>query len=202
MCVDSSLVIDHLFAKFTGENVCIAFAYCDYGNQEQQSTRNMIGGLLKQAITACNNVTEAIINPLLKIKIDRKNLELNDAFEALSKVLESFEKTYLCIDALDECSEKHQKEIIRYINQLSMLSSTDSTVVPVKIFFTGRPHIKDYFNADSSTSPPGPLSITLIANSNDIAEYVKQMLDTDIRGMDDEFKREIVAKIVAASNGM
>lgn len=44
--------------------------------------------------------------------------------------------------------------------------------------------------------------MTLIANSNDIAEYVKQKLDTDIRGMDDEFKREIVAKIVAASNGM
>lgn len=143
MCVDSSLVIDHLSAKSTGENVCVAFAYCDYGNQEQQSMRNMIGGPFKQVITASNNVTEEIINPLLKINKDRKNLELNDAFEPLLKVLKSFKKTYVCIDALDECSEKHRKEIICYINQLSTLSFTDSTAVPVKIFFTGRPHIKN-----------------------------------------------------------
>ncbi|KAI5818433.1 hypothetical protein BZA77DRAFT_243662 [Pyronema omphalodes] len=63
----SSLVIDHLFS-FTGDKAFVAYIYCDYQDREEQTAVNMIGGLLKQAITASQTASPDAIEPLLKKK--------------------------------------------------------------------------------------------------------------------------------------
>jgi hypothetical protein len=61
VCDDSSLVIDHLSSSFSNKNMFIAAVYCDYRDRKQQTAVNMIGGLLKQAITASKQGSRDIV---------------------------------------------------------------------------------------------------------------------------------------------
>lgn len=198
--VYSSLVIDHLSSAIATEKVCVAFIYCDYREQKQQSAENMTEGILKQAITAANTVPEELV----KRKAERKGaLELKDAVQALSRTLRSFDRTYLCIEALDERLEEHRYEFIRCLNELG---ASDSNHPPfIRIFLTGRPLIKNEVNSHPSVvaNPRTLVSMLLEANTGDIAAYVthKISMHTRVR-MDEDFKRQIVAEITAASQGM
>jgi hypothetical protein len=197
----SSLVVDHLSTTFAGENVFVAFLYCDYRDREQQSAVNLIGGLLKQALVSAKKAPEEIIGSLSKVKKERKSLELSDTCQALSLTLQTFDRVYLCIDALDECDEGHRGCFIDCIQELVTADIINSQ--PIKLFFTARPQIKDYIVTRPSISSLNPLSMTLEANSGDIATYVTDKLEKDTRvKMEDEFKRTIVAEIVASSEGM
>lgn len=197
----SSLVIDHLSTKFTGENVFVAFLYCDYRDREQQSAVNLIGGLLKQALVPAKKALEEIIGSLRKVKKDRKNLQLSHIRQALSLTLQTFDRVYLCIDALDECDEGERGCFIDCIKELLPADIINSQ--PIKLFFTARPQVKDYIVTRPSISSLDSLSVTLEANSGDIAAYVTYKLEKDSRvKMEDEFKRTIVAEIVANSEGI
>lgn len=101
--LNSSQVIDHLASKLADKNVCVAYIYCDYQEHRQQSTFNMVGSLLRQAIVASykSHDNEAVIRNLSEKKEQRQKLSSDEALKALANILENFDKTYICIDALD-----------------------------------------------------------------------------------------------------
>jgi hypothetical protein len=86
----------------------------------------------------------------------------------------------------------------------STLFTSDPNQLPViKLFFTGRPQIKDYINSHPAIGVPRPSSMVLEASEKDIAAYVnyKIAMDTKVT-MDEDFKQEIVAEILAGSQGI
>ncbi|KAI5816207.1 hypothetical protein BZA77DRAFT_344472 [Pyronema omphalodes] len=197
----SSLVIDHL-SGFAGSKTYVAFIYCDYREAKEQTPVNMIGGLLKQAITASKGVPTDIIETLLKKKKDQQAIEVKDAVHSLSRLLKGFDKTYICIDALDECNETDRRQLIQYLVELSS-SSDDNESRPIRLFFTGRPPMENYVISHTSVEPEIPFMVKLQASTEDITAYIAHKIDEDKTiDMDDGFKKYIVEEIVSASKGM
>jgi type II secretory pathway predicted ATPase ExeA len=198
----SSIVIDHLSSKFANDTICIAYVYCDYRDNEKQSALNMIGSLLKQAMVVSRTICDDFIDSFLEKKKKQMNVEIDDALQALSKILQRFKMTYICVDALDGCLEEHRWNLIRRLKGLATYNPEHP--VGILLFFTGRPQIKDYINLHPDIGANGSVSIKFEATSDDIAAYIQHRLemDSNSRIMDDEFKKLIVAEIVATSQGM
>ncbi|KAI5808432.1 hypothetical protein BZA77DRAFT_348101 [Pyronema omphalodes] len=173
------------FISVTGDETCVAFIYCDYCNRNVQTATNMIGELLKQAITASKKSSRDTIQRLLK------------------KKKEGFEKTYICIDALDECNEADRRQLIQYLVELSSPSDNDDDYPPIRLFFTGRPTMEQYVTSHASIAPTIPLTVKLEASTEDIAAYIAHKICEDHKfEMDDDLKNEIAEKIVSTSQGM
>lgn len=114
----------------------------------------MVIGLLRQALTMAKKVPDDVMDALLRMKKDGKDLDLDSALLFLSTTLRTFDKTYLCIDALDECTDDHRWNLIHTFQGLVV---HDPTQLPLfRFFFTGRPHMKNYIsshlNVGSDTS--------------------------------------------------
>jgi hypothetical protein len=124
---------------------------------------------------------------------------------ALSRLLHGFDKTYICIDALDECNEEHRLDLIRCLAELSSSQPDSTNFLPIRLFVTSRPPIAEYIKSHTYTALDSkiPLFATLEANTDDIATYIAHKIDEDKRvKMDDSFKKQIIAEIVSASQGM
>jgi hypothetical protein len=164
----------------------------------------MIGGLLKQAIIASKQGCRDVIQNFLDEKENRGKIQLSDAVHALSRLLHGFDESYICIDALDECTEEHRWDLIQCLAGLSSSSDRTNLLRPIRLFFTGQPPMEEYVKSHTAVDPEIPLmAVKLEANTEDIAAYVAHKIDMDkgVR-MKDDFKKHIVAEIVSASQRM
>jgi hypothetical protein len=81
-------VIDQLSAKATSEHACVLFLYCDYRDERQQTTVNLIGALFKQAIRLNPATSDAIIEELHEMmKKENEVLKADAATKFLIKAL-------------------------------------------------------------------------------------------------------------------
>jgi hypothetical protein len=181
--------------KFQGQNVAIVCLYCDYRDRENQVPVNMMGSILRQLVTELPAIPEEIIQTF-QTKKQRKceRLELSDASRFLSLVLNSFDWTFVCIDALDECEGGHRGPFLRSLKQLSESS--------MKLFITGRPHVQDELNKFLHLKSPQPLQI--MAHGDDIKKYVASKIadDPNEHAMNEKLKGEIQMAIANRSQGM
>ncbi|KAI5816856.1 hypothetical protein BZA77DRAFT_343876 [Pyronema omphalodes] len=190
------------FISFIGDTTCVAFIYCDYRDRKQQTAVNLIGGLLKQVITASQIGSSDTIQAFLKKKKGHQAMEIQDAVSALSGLIRGFDKTYICIDALDECNETDRRQLVHYLSEVSSLSDQNN-MLPVRLFFTGRPSMERYVSSHTSIEPKIPLMVKLEARTEDIAAYIAHRLSEDKTvGMNDDFKEEIIKEIISASQKM
>jgi hypothetical protein len=202
--VSSSLVIVHIECE---DDVCVTWLYCDYGDLNTQTPANMIGALVRQAVIklyCAGTLSYKAIYLLLAKKRRKKPLDLKEAINSLMDVLGQFPRSYICVDALDECSDEGRRSLLESLRTLSIgFGSTTS----IRIFITARHHIGDHVNRyligeSGATFEP----MYLKANQNDIEKFVRYEIENDINGhgihMDEEFKDMVVSKIVGTSNGM
>lgn len=78
----SSLVIDELAlrSRKAGAKVGLAYVYCDYRDQAQQTAKNIVGGILKQLFAALPLLPPEMITMYeQKSKQERRSFELLDA---------------------------------------------------------------------------------------------------------------------------
>ena len=100
----------------------------------------------------------------------------------------SKERTFICIDALDECVPEHRAKLIDSLGQI--LEKSPAT----RIFVTGRPHIQPEMTrrlAGRVTSLP------ISTKRDDIIRYLHSRLEEDIipDAMDSSLEAEILKKI-------
>jgi hypothetical protein len=110
--------------------------------------------------------------------------------------LGDFDRGFICIDALDECSEEHKSKFLRWVAEV-----VKDLKGRVRLFITGRPNMKSLVD---KFLPSLHTAMTLEASDNDIRAFVFNELemDVDYDEMDDGFKKEIVDAIVRTAEGM
>lgn len=125
-----SLVIEHLSQYELSDRTAFCFVYCNY--KEPQDTATYVRALIKQ-LQRCT----VEIHPELATYFhnDRKPgyVELQLVLQQLS---ERFEKVFLVVDALDECSPEQRGEILKVLQGL--VSPRTSHACHVKLFITSR----------------------------------------------------------------
>ena len=173
-----------------GENVTVVCVYCDFQDQERQTAANIIGALTKQLVNALEMVPTEIEEAFKRAEreVGGRGLQVSETVRLLRGALASVERTFICIDALDECPEKHLSELLTSLHTVSQVSPG------VRLFITGRPHIR---SAVEKYLPECVQVIPFSPNSEDIREYLEMKLkhDLDSEEMSPALKADIMKRI-------
>lgn len=120
-------------------------------------------------------------------------LQLEDIEQALQFVCADFDHTFLIIDALDECDKEERKILLRTLSGLQKKST-------VRLFLTSRPQLDDEIRrAFGETS-----RFEIGAAESDLAAYLSMKIDDsdNVDVIDEDFKAEIIAKVVQGARQM
>ena len=182
-------MIDNLCDQARGQSAAVACFYFDFAAQQEQSSTSMLGTLLKQLLVGMREVPEEIVQAYE----DQKNLiggrrpRLPDIVKML-QTISSTKRTFICIDALDECVPEHRTKLLDSLNKI--LQKSPAT----RIFVTGRPHIKPDITRRLTG---GVTSLPISTKRDDIIRYLRSRLEEDTisDAMDCSLETEILKKI-------
>ena len=181
----SSLVIDSLYDEPGEEDIAVAAFYCDFRNQQEQTTADITGAILKQLVAreeALGHVKVAFQKA--KRELGGRGLRLPDMVRMLKQAITTLPQVFICIDALDECLPKNLPELLESLKDILQQSPR------TRIFVTGRPHIEAeilrYFTI-VVTVPVSP-------STHEIKRYLERKLEIDI--MRDEMSDALRADIL------
>ena len=181
--------MDRLGDRAEGQGVTVAGFYFDYVAQKEQSPANMLGAVLKQIVSGLEEVPEEIVQAYegQKQVIGGRAPQLAHIVKMLRNTV-SAKRTFICIDALDECVAGYRVKILDSLNQV--LQSSPST----RMFVTGRPHIEA--EVGKRLSGRGT-AIRITPQRHDIIGYLHSRLDEDTTpdAMDGNLKADILKKI-------
>ncbi|PUU75154.1 EAP30/Vps36 family-domain-containing protein [Tuber borchii] len=166
----SSLVIDNLCDQARGQNAAVACFYFVAAQREQSST-SMLGALLNR----------------LKLVIGGKGPQLSDIVKML-RTTSSEKRTFICIDALDECAAEYRVKVLNSLNQI--LHSSPGT----RMFVAGRPYFKREIEKHSSGRVT---ALRITARRGDIITYLQSRLDEDTTpdAIESSLEADILKKI-------
>jgi len=194
--ISSSLVIDTLCPKARERKFRVFYLYCNY--REELSAADLIAGLLKKVVAGLDGTPEKVSQEFEGSEVpgsDRMRPLLPDVEDTLGTVLASFERAFICIDALDELPQKQIPQLLDSLAKLILLSSK------IRLFLTGRPPIRREIGRWFGK---GAQILSIRAKEEDIKKYITRRLDQDPNPdvMDSELKSEIVEILPQKASGM
>ena len=167
-----------------GKDGAVVALYCDFHAQQEQSTTNMLGSMLRQ-LASRGEIPGYIWNAFWEAEkeFSGRGLQLSEMVDMLKKTIRSVPRLFICIDALDECTPKRRRELLESLRQIVRVSPG------ARVFFTGRPHIDDEIAGYFSKV----LRIRISPTHGDIMNYLQMKLKSDIdpHAMDDELRVDI-----------
>ena len=185
----SSLVVDRLCDRAGGQNTAVTCFYFDFAARKEQSVTNMLGSLLKQIVGGMANVPEEISRAFQeqKMAIGGRGPRLPDIVKMLQTITTSL-RTFVCIDALDECAAVHRVKLLDSLKQI--LEKSPHT----RIFIIGRPHVQAEVEKRLAARV---ISVSVGPARNDIIGYLRVRLDEDETpdAMDESLAADIMEKI-------
>jgi len=167
----------------------VACFYYDFASREAQSPINMLGSLLKQLLSGLGAIPAEIVQKFRSQKkaIGGRRLQLPDIVKMCAAVT-SLQRTFICVDALDECVPRHQLEVLGALGQI-LRGSPDT-----RIFMTGRSHIRGVVERGLGGRTT---SVLISSREDDIVTYLRARLGKDTTpGAMDSFLETDIMKII------
>ena len=149
----------------------------------------MLGALLKQVVGGLDKIPEDIMREFAEQKkvIGGRSLRLDQIVKMLV-VATSSKRTFICVDAVDECAVRDRAKILTSLGEIIQKSPA------TRVFLTGRPHVR----IEVETRLPGGLAAVPVSPwKDDIVHYIRKRLEEDPSPdeMDESLESEIVKKI-------
>jgi len=183
------VVVDYLCDQVIGQDLAVACFYYDFASREAQSPINMLGSLLKQLLSGLGAIPVEIVQKFRgqKKAIGGRRLQLPDIVKMCAAVA-SLQRTFICVDALDECVPRHRLEVLGALGQI--LRGSPNT----RIFMTGRSHIRGVIERALGGETT---SVSIVSRENDIITYLRARLgqDTTPEAMDSFLENDIMKSI-------
>ena len=184
----SSLVIDTLCDHAREESLAVAWLYCDYLSQQEQTVINIMGAILKQLVAGreiLKDIREAYQEAK---KIGGRRPLLVDLMRMLRIAIAPLPQVFICVDALDECLLRNLQELLELLRDIVRESSS------TRIFLTGRPHIRKDIQRYFAKAVVTPIS----PNTDDIRNYLEMRLSRDPEpdAMSNDLRADIVRVIL------
>ena len=183
------MVVDYLCDQVTEQDMTVACFYYDFASREAQSPANMLGSLLKQLLSGLGAIPAEIVQKFRgqKKAIGGRRLQLPDIVKMCAAVT-SLQRTFICVDALDECAPRHRLEVLDALGQI--LRGSPNT----RMFMTGRSHIRGVVERGLGG---GTISISIKSREDDIVTYLRARLrnDTTPEAMDSVLENDIMKSI-------
>jgi len=182
-------VIDRLCDQARGKHLAVAWMYCDYLAQQEQTVINIMGAILKQLVGR-----REIPKDLREAFREGRRPLLPDLVRILQIAIASLSQAFICIDALDEFLPNDLPELLESLSNIVRESPR------TRIFLTGRPLVKEtiqrYFTK--------VVAILISPNQGEVRNYVEMRLDRDDEpeAMDKDLRADIVKMILDKMSDM
>ena len=190
----TSIIVEHLQITFRNDlSIGIAYLYCNFRQQQEQKPANLLASLLKQLVQEQLSVPESVKSLYERHKDKRTRPSFDEISNVLYSVVAGYSKTFIIIDALDECqaSDGSRKRLLSEIFNLQ-------TKTGVNLFATSR------FIPDIIKEFEGSISLEIRANDEDVRSYIEghisRLPSCVTRSRD--LQGEIKAQITKAVDGM
>lgn len=175
-----------------------AFFYCDRNEAKRAQPLSILQSFVRQLSTTASNPKLMQIQLRNACKTAREkgtSFRSDQCRELILASLNSYDKTILVIDALDECDPALRDEIIDALNSFLIESRK-----PVKIFISSRPDPDIKSQLESSPN----VGISATDNQDDIKKYLDLELDKLAKNASflKSVKSSIIDKLLERCQGM
>jgi len=193
-CDGSSLVIDKLCDEAVEGDPTVVCFYFDFAARNEQSPVNMLGSLLRQCVSGREGIPEMIARNFQKEKmsIGGRGLQVSGIVK-MFQTIATTRRTFICVDALDECVPDHRMMVLESLGQI-MRGSPDT-----RIFMTGRSHVRSEVERELG----GVATFILIRATDDgVVRFLREKLrkDTIPNLMSSTLEGDIMKSIPAISS--
>jgi len=190
----TSIVVEELSTRIQGDcSIAIAYIYCNFKRQDEQSSEHLLAALLKQLAQGRHHLSESVKALYERCKAEKAQPSVDDISTVLQSVAAEYSRVFILIDALDEC-QVNNGCLANLLSHISVLQSECS----VNFFATSRfiPDITDRFERD--------VRLEIRANKQDVQRYVEGHIHELLRFVqrDPDLQQEISSEIVKAIDGM
>jgi len=184
----TSIVVEHLQAKFRNDpSIGIAYIYCNFRRQQEQNAADLLASLLKQLIQR-QPLPENVTSLYRRHNDERTRPSFDEISKVLHSVVADYSKTFIIIDALDEC------QVSRLLSEVFNLQAKTNA----SLFATSRfiPEIMKKFD--------GSISLEIRASDEDVQRYLDghmSQLPSCVQRSHD-LQEEIKTEIINTIDGM
>ena len=192
-CNDSSLVIDKLCDEAVEGDPIVACFYFDFAARNEQSPVNMLGSLLRQIVSGEGEIPEVINRDFRKEKrvIGGRGLQVSGILKTFQTIAAA-RRTFICVDALDECVPEHRIVILESLRQILQGSPN------IRILMTGRPHVRSEVEKELG----GATFLFIRATEDGVVRFLRERLvkDTARTIMSSTLEGDIMRSLPAISS--
>jgi len=193
-CDLSSLVIDKLCDEAIGRDIAVTCFYFDYAARKEQLPIHMLGSLLRQLANRCERIPDVIVQEFQNQKklIGGRGLQISEILNMFQTIATTM-RTFICIDALDECPPEHRVVVLDSLGRI--LRGSPNT----RIFMTGRYHVRREIERRFGE---GAIFISIAPAEDDVVKYLHERLqnDTAPEVMNNTLEADILKSIPEASS--
>jgi Cdc6-like AAA superfamily ATPase len=190
----TSIVVEELSERFQDESSSVvAYIYCNFKRQEEQTFEDLLASLLKQLAQARPSLPQSVRSLYDRCRSMKAQASIDDMSMALQSVAAEYSRVFILVDALDECQVNDGCRA-KLLSQLLQLQSKCG----VNLFATSR------FISDITEKFERALRLEIRASKQDVERYVEGHIDELPRFVqrDQSLQQEICSEIVKAVDGM
>ena len=152
-------------------DTAVACFYFDFAARTEQSPVNMLGSLLRQHVSGLEGIPEAVVQSFRNQKkvIGGRGLQVSGILK-MFQTITATKRTFICVDALDECVPENRVLILESLGQIARES------LDTRILLTGRSHVR----SEVERKLGGAADFLLIVPTGDgIIGYLREKLKND-----------------------
>jgi hypothetical protein len=186
----AAISIDHLCRMAGSDNIGVAYLFCDYKAQADQSALSLLAALLKQLVQSRTDIAAPVTQMYDGHSKRKSRPSLDEIFAALQSVCSNYPTVYIVVDALDECADR-DGDRGRLIDKLCDLQARTD----VRLLFTSR-----FVSEITQKFHSNPL-LEVRASEEDVRRFVEGQMSR-LPKYDEQLKVTIEDRIVEAVDGM
>ncbi|KAH0528099.1 hypothetical protein TsFJ059_003003 [Trichoderma semiorbis] len=187
----TAIVVNHLLTHFQGHpKIGFAYIYCNFRQQNEQTAIRLLTNLLKQLSQGQLHLPKTVKDLFDKHKETRTQPSLGEVTAALQAITESYSRSFIVVDALDECQELGQLGFLDGVFNLQ-------TKTGVNILATSR------FSESIKKQFGGCPTVEISATDGDILTYLNGQISLRRSNMiNGDLQDKISTQLTKASGGM
>ncbi|RDW57292.1 hypothetical protein BP5796_12742 [Coleophoma crateriformis] len=190
----TAIVVDELVTRFNGNSsIGIAYLYCNFRRQHEQSIENLLVSLLKQLTECLPSLPDTVKDLYNRHKTKRTRPTLEELSISLQTVASLYARVFVFIDALGECQFSNKSRTI-FLAELFSLQAR----YKVNLFVTSRfiPEITEKFL--------GTLVLKIRASEDDVRRYLESHMSNlpSFIQRNRSLQAEVQGQIVKVVDGM
>jgi Cdc6-like AAA superfamily ATPase len=193
--LSSSLIVDHLRERHRDADSVVAYYYCSWDDAQLQTPVHFASTLLRQLCNKLTYIPTCVNNFYQNTKDEVKDQAwFADLQDVLYRVLNTFARCFLVIDALDELASQQRSKVVDVVQGINTAVG-DKTLL--RLFATSRPHLS-YPKVDFKV-------LDIVANEHDIRVVISNRLEEHPEAdhmLDTHLKQQIVDTLTLNAGGM